>query len=158
MTRQSRKALHHSVIPTHPLPADRGLLLGSCTNDHHVLSSRHKSLSRGKLEQDQSKASPMGGETYFLMSMAVSHNTQQGYQRAELVTAEELSLIKRVDKQPKARTESVLISEGGTYPLLYLSLLKKLQRIDTMQCLLVLIADALAGMLRSHSWLTSAIY
>ncbi|KAH6918818.1 hypothetical protein BKA70DRAFT_30168 [Coprinopsis sp. MPI-PUGE-AT-0042] len=68
----------------------------------------------------------------------------EGYQRAELVTAEELALIKRVDKQPKARTESVLISEGGAYALLYLSLLKKLQRIDTMQCLLVLIADALA--------------
>lgn len=39
----------------------------------------------------------------------------------------------------------MLISEGGAYALLYLSLLKKLQRVDTMQCLLVLIADALAG-------------
>jgi V-type H+-transporting ATPase subunit H len=39
----------------------------------------------------------------------------------------------------------VLLSEGGTYALLYLSLLKKLQRVDTMQYLLVLIADALAG-------------
>jgi V-type H+-transporting ATPase subunit H len=41
--------------------------------------------------------------------------------------------------------ESVLLSEGGAYALLYLSLLKKLQRVDTMQCLLVLIADALTG-------------
>ncbi|TEB36033.1 ATPase, V1 complex, subunit H [Coprinellus micaceus] len=68
----------------------------------------------------------------------------EGYQRAELVTAEELALIKRVDRQPKSRIESVLLSEGGTYALLYLSLLKKLQRVDTMQYLLVLIADALA--------------
>ncbi|RXW20737.1 hypothetical protein EST38_g5096 [Candolleomyces aberdarensis] len=67
----------------------------------------------------------------------------EGYQRADLVTAEELALIKRVDRQPRARVESVLLSEGGTYALLYLSLLKKLQRVDTMQCLLVLIADAL---------------
>ncbi|KAF6764976.1 armadillo-type protein [Ephemerocybe angulata] len=68
----------------------------------------------------------------------------EGYQRAELVTAEELALIKRVDRQSKARTESVLLSEGPAYALLYLSLLKKLQRVDTMQYLLVLIADALA--------------
>jgi V-type H+-transporting ATPase subunit H len=69
----------------------------------------------------------------------------QGYQRAGLVTSEELTLIKRVDRQPKAKIESVLLSEGSTYTLLYLNLLKKLQRVDTMQCLLVLIADALAG-------------
>ncbi|EDR11015.1 uncharacterized protein LACBIDRAFT_316108 [Laccaria bicolor S238N-H82] len=68
----------------------------------------------------------------------------EGYQRAGLITSEELTLIKRVDRQPKAKIESVLLSEGSTYTLLYLNLLKKLQRVDTMQCLLVLVADALA--------------
>ncbi|KAH7927742.1 ATPase V1 complex subunit H [Leucogyrophana mollusca] len=67
----------------------------------------------------------------------------EGYQRAELVTSEELALIKKVDRQPRAKTESILVSDGQTYALLYLRLLKKLQRVDTMQCLLVLIADAL---------------
>ncbi|KAI5983764.1 armadillo-type protein [Pisolithus albus] len=67
----------------------------------------------------------------------------EGYQRAGLVTTEELGLIKKVDRQPRAKTESILISDGQTYALLYLRLLKKLQRVDTMQCLLVLIADAL---------------
>ncbi|KAF9459349.1 armadillo-type protein [Collybia nuda] len=67
----------------------------------------------------------------------------EGYQRADLVTSEELILIKKVDRQPKAKTESILLSDGSTYALLYLRLLKKLQRIDTMQCILVLIADAL---------------
>ncbi|KAH7889956.1 ATPase V1 complex subunit H [Phlebopus sp. FC_14] len=67
----------------------------------------------------------------------------EGYQRAELVTSEELSLIKKVDRQPRAKTELILLSDGQTYALLYLRLLKKLQRVDTMQCLLVLIADAL---------------
>lgn len=43
--------------------------------------------------------------------------------------------------------ESILVSDGQTYALLYLRLLKKLQRVDTMQCLLVLIADALLGAL-----------
>lgn len=46
--------------------------------------------------------------------------------------------------------ESVLLTEGRTYAYLYLSLLKKLQRVDTMQSLLVLITDALLGSL-SHS-------
>ncbi|KAJ7197245.1 ATPase V1 complex subunit H [Mycena pura] len=68
----------------------------------------------------------------------------EGYQRAGLITSDELSLIKKVDRQPKAKTESLLLSECPTYALLYLRLLKKLQRVDTMQCILVLIADAIA--------------
>ncbi|KAG5651527.1 hypothetical protein H0H81_008339 [Sphagnurus paluster] len=67
----------------------------------------------------------------------------EGYQRADLITSEELALIKKVDKQSRARIESILLSDGPAYALLYFSLLKKLQRVDTMQCLLVLIADAL---------------
>ncbi|KLO12002.1 ATPase, V1 complex, subunit H [Schizopora paradoxa] len=67
----------------------------------------------------------------------------EGYQRAGLVTSEELALIKKVDRQPKAKTESLLLSEGRTYARLYLKLLKKLTRVDTMQWILVLIADAL---------------
>ncbi|KAH9483833.1 V-type proton ATPase subunit H [Psilocybe cubensis] len=67
----------------------------------------------------------------------------EGYQRAELITLEELAAIKKVDRQPKAKCEAVLLSEGRTYALLYLNLLKKLQRVDTMQCLLILITDAL---------------
>ncbi|PPQ78181.1 hypothetical protein CVT25_015514 [Psilocybe cyanescens] len=67
----------------------------------------------------------------------------EGYQRADLITLEELASIKKVDRQPKAKCEAVLLSEGRTYALLYLNLLKKLQRVDTMQCLLILITDAL---------------
>ncbi|EIN07746.1 ATPase V1 complex subunit H [Punctularia strigosozonata HHB-11173 SS5] len=67
----------------------------------------------------------------------------EGYQRAGLITSEELARIKKVDKQSKAKIESLLLSEGQAYTLLYLGLLKKLQRVDTMQCILVLIGDAL---------------
>ncbi|KAF8350901.1 armadillo-type protein [Amanita rubescens] len=67
----------------------------------------------------------------------------EGYHRADLVTSDELALIKKVDKQPKARVENHLLTEGSVYALLYLRLLNNLQRIDTMQSLLVLIADAL---------------
>jgi len=54
-------------------------------------------------------------------------------------------MIKKVDRQPRAKTESVLLSDGQSYALLYLRLLKKLERADTMQAILVLIADALIG-------------
>ncbi|KAF5330527.1 hypothetical protein D9619_005684 [Psilocybe cf. subviscida] len=67
----------------------------------------------------------------------------EGYQRADLITQEELTLIKKVDRQSRAKVEAVHLSEGRVYAHLYLSLLKKLQRVDTMQCLLVLTADAL---------------
>ncbi|KAG5718677.1 V-type proton ATPase subunit H [Termitomyces sp. T112] len=68
----------------------------------------------------------------------------EGYQRADLITSEELALIKKVDKQPRARIEQILLSDLQIYAHLYFRLLKKLQRVDTMQCLLVLIADALS--------------
>ncbi|KAF9475678.1 ATPase, V1 complex, subunit H [Pholiota conissans] len=67
----------------------------------------------------------------------------EGYQRADLITLEELGYIKKVDRQPRAKVEALHLSEGRAYALLYLSLLKKLNRVDTMQCLLVLIADFL---------------
>jgi V-type H+-transporting ATPase subunit H len=67
-----------------------------------------------------------------------------------LITPEELALIKKVDKQPRAKTESILLSDGRTYALLYLGLLKKLQRVDTISCILVLVADAITGMFPLH--------
>lgn len=70
------------------------------------------------------------------------------------MTSEELALIKKVDRQPRAKVESIHLSDGQTYALLYLRLLKKLQRVDTMQCLLVLIADALLGMFHYKCFLT----
>lgn len=60
------------------------------------------------------------------------------------MTSEELALITRVDRQPRAKVESILLSEGQTYALLYLRLLKKFQAVDTLQCILVLITDAIA--------------
>jgi len=85
-----------------------------------------------------------------LVVVAVSHlirraNFDKGYQRAGHITLEELALIKKVDRQPKTKTESLLLSDGQTYASLYLGLLKKLQRVDTLQSILVLIADALTG-------------
>ena len=69
----------------------------------------------------------------------------EGYQRAGRVSTEELALIKKVDRQPKAKTESLLLNDGQTYAFLYLKLLKKLTRDDTVSAILVLIGDALAG-------------
>ncbi|CAL1704022.1 unnamed protein product [Somion occarium] len=68
----------------------------------------------------------------------------EAYQRAGLVTSDELTLIKKVDRQPRAKIDNLFLSDGPTYAQLYLRLLKKLQRADTQQFILVLIADALA--------------
>ncbi|TFY70526.1 hypothetical protein EVG20_g2484 [Dentipellis fragilis] len=67
----------------------------------------------------------------------------EGYQRAGHISQDDLVKIKKVDRQPKSKTESILLSDGPSYALLYLRLLKNLQRVDTMQCILILIADAL---------------
>lgn len=114
--------------------------------NHYVSLARLQCLSRRELGKDQVETSPLGGAHRPCRTLHRSL-CQQGYQRAELVTSEELALIKKVDRQPRAKMESILVSDGQTYALLYLRLLKKLQRVDTMQCLLVLIADALLGAL-----------
>jgi V-type H+-transporting ATPase subunit H len=87
----------------------------------------------------------MGGQNYRLSSITPRLSYTQGYQRAGRVTSEELALIKKVDRQPKSKTEPLLLSDGQTYALLYLRLLKKLTRDDTVSCVLVLVGDALAG-------------
>lgn len=91
----------------------------------------------------------MGGPSAALESTSVVEylpdEHRQGYQRAELITADELALIKRVDRQPRAKFESILITDGRQYALLFLNLLRKLARADTMQNILVLIGDALTG-------------
>ena len=74
-----------------------------------------------------------------------SPKSTQGYQRAGLIVPEELTLIKKVERQSKAKIEALHAADGQTYALLYLRLLKKLQRVDTQSCILVLIADALTG-------------
>jgi len=72
-------------------------------------------------------------------------NDNQAYQRADLITLEQLGLIKKVDRQPRARIESVLLSEGNTFVQLFIGLLKTVSKSDIQQCLLVWIADALTG-------------
>lgn len=54
-------------------------------------------------------------------------------------------MVKKIAQQPKAKVESLLLSDGQAYAHLYLRLLKKLQRVDTQQCILVWIADMLSG-------------
>jgi len=81
----------------------------------------------------------------FFFVLGQLNGQPQAYQRADLITLEELGLIKRVDRQPRARIESVLLSEGNTFVSLFIGLLKKVSRSDVQQCLLVWIADTLTG-------------
>jgi V-type H+-transporting ATPase subunit H len=57
-----------------------------------------------------------------------------------------------VDKQPKAKVESLLLSDGQAYAHLYLRLLNKLQRVDTHHWILVMIADMLSGEFSLRVW------
>jgi len=80
----------------------------------------------------------------------------EGYQRANLMSTEEFNLVKKIYRQKPKDQEDLLLSEGKIYALLYLRLLKKMTGVDTLQCLLVLIADALVGHDERISLFTSA--
>lgn len=72
----------------------------------------------------------------------------EGYHRADLLSAEELKMIKSVDaiviSQNRAKLSPLLDEHGPDYVSLYLRLLSKLSRTDTLQQILVLIDDMLA--------------
>ncbi|PWN49897.1 ARM repeat-containing protein [Violaceomyces palustris] len=68
----------------------------------------------------------------------------EGYHRANLLSSDELKMINAViSKQDKSKTESLLEEQGGDYASLFLRLLSKLSRTDTLQQILVLVGDML---------------
>ncbi|KAG8724134.1 H(+)-transporting V1 sector ATPase subunit H [Ceratobasidium sp. 395] len=67
----------------------------------------------------------------------------ESYQRAGQISQTDLAQLKKVDKQPPAKVNSVLLGEGPQYALLYVSILKKLARTEPTQAVLVMIGDAL---------------
>ncbi|CAG8690485.1 11058_t:CDS:2 [Gigaspora margarita] len=68
----------------------------------------------------------------------------EGYQKAELITPEELDLLKRIDKQSREQLRSVMQKDAEKYAELYTSLLEKLKRFDTIQYILVMTNDMLS--------------
>ncbi|KAJ3292290.1 H(+)-transporting V1 sector ATPase subunit H [Rhizoclosmatium sp. JEL0117] len=65
----------------------------------------------------------------------------EGYQKAALITEEELSQIRLFEKTPADQLKEA----GQKYALLFLSLLAKLQRNDTIQNILVVFEDRILG-------------
>lgn len=69
----------------------------------------------------------------------------EGYARADLVTEDELRMIRSVDGQSDKEVDRLLDESGDKYAALYIRLLAKLTRTDTLQQILVLIGDMLEG-------------
>ncbi|KAG0282010.1 H(+)-transporting V1 sector ATPase subunit H [Linnemannia gamsii] len=67
----------------------------------------------------------------------------EGYQRATLITPTELNYIKAVEKKTGEDLSRVVENEGPVYADLFISLLQKLVRVDTIQSILILIDDLL---------------
>ncbi|KWU42070.1 ATPase, V1 complex, subunit H [Rhodotorula sp. JG-1b] len=68
----------------------------------------------------------------------------EGYQRAGLLEPEDVKLVQRVATGTREKAESILDAEGETYAALYIRLLGKLSRTDTIQFILVLLGDFIA--------------
>ncbi|CAG8693497.1 11514_t:CDS:10 [Dentiscutata erythropus] len=68
----------------------------------------------------------------------------EGYQRAELITVDELDLLKRIDNQSREQLRSVMQQDAEKYAELYTSLLEKLKRADTVQYILIMTNDMLS--------------
>ncbi|ORY31205.1 armadillo-type protein [Naematelia encephala] len=68
----------------------------------------------------------------------------EGYQRAKLLSADELGLLKSLAKLPPGQRFTLLSTQASQYAALYINLLRKLQRVDTVQAVLVSIIDMLS--------------
>ncbi|KAK3815068.1 MAG: ATPase V1 complex subunit H [Benniella sp.] len=67
----------------------------------------------------------------------------EGYQRATLITQRELTYIKAVDKKTGEDLSRAVDKEEAEYAELFISLIQKLVRLDTIQSILILIDDLL---------------
>lgn len=68
----------------------------------------------------------------------------EGYQRAKLVSGEEVTLLKALERQSRSQRSALFAQQGSTYAKLYIDLLRKLQKVDTVQAVLVGISNMLA--------------
>lgn len=69
----------------------------------------------------------------------------QGYERASLLTHEQVELIKAIDKKPINVIQEAINQNGQTYASLILYLLQNLSRPDTIQYVCLMTDDILSG-------------
>ncbi|CCG81582.1 putative Vacuolar ATP synthase subunit H [Taphrina deformans PYCC 5710] len=65
----------------------------------------------------------------------------EGYQRASLISEDEVKRIKAIDKQPALRKHEIISAESDEYAQLVMNLLSKIKRVDILQYTLVLAGD-----------------
>ncbi|KAI9356848.1 armadillo-type protein [Pilaira anomala] len=69
----------------------------------------------------------------------------EGYERANLLSHEQVELIKAIDKQPMNVVQSAVNAKGKTYASLILYLLRNLSRPDTIQYVCLMTDDILSA-------------
>ncbi|KAF7721503.1 H(+)-transporting V1 sector ATPase subunit H [Apophysomyces ossiformis] len=69
----------------------------------------------------------------------------EGYERANLLTHEQVELIKAIDKKLPEKVQEIVKEKGQTYASLVLHLLQSLSRLDTVEYVCVLADDILSG-------------
>lgn len=65
----------------------------------------------------------------------------EGYQRASLLSEEEVKRIKAIDKQPIEARRDIVTKESDDYAHLVMKMLGKIKRVDILQYTLVLAGD-----------------
>lgn len=78
----------------------------------------------------------------------------EGYQRASLLSEEEVTQIKTIDKQPASKRQEIISKQSDEYAHLVMSMLGKIKRIDILQYTLVLAGDFIA---ESHTFAQSLL-
>ncbi|RIA94860.1 armadillo-type protein [Glomus cerebriforme] len=67
-----------------------------------------------------------------------------GYKSADLISEDELDLLKKIDKQSSEQLKMVMRKDAEKYSELYVTLLEKLKRPDTVQHILIFVSDMLS--------------
>lgn len=75
----------------------------------------------------------------------------QGYERANLLSHEQVELVKAIDKASSEQIQQAVHGKGDAYAALILHLLEKLSKPDTVQYVCILADSILSGNLLLHS-------
>jgi len=80
----------------------------------------------------------------------------EGYQRAGLVTSDEVSMLRLAEQAGQSGDLARLCADGGAYAALYVQLLGKLSRVETIQTVLVLTDDLVQAAPDRLAWFLAA--
>lgn len=153
MARRRKKACHVGA---------RGTSTGSLRTSR-VLGARTATMSAEQGSKDSVVCSPsllLPIENIWLRGMSAKLRARQtpweGFQRADLIKADDMPMLREAEQAGQRGDVTGVVARGADYARLYIQLLTKLSRADTIQSVVLLMDDLLQAAPEHLEWFLDA--